>query len=225
MIIWNVSKDIHTFIESVIAPLTEFRVPGKCLLGFFCLCHGISKTARGWQDLPNYTRHVYPGVPLHISVCGGNINTGKRDHIQSRVTEFCDEDAVLPSGQRVTPHFASPIGFGYLRPLSELSSRSLTDTLAKTLSSQASDYDCIQICIRRNRKTVLDNKAGDPFRVAQRGGVVALQGRRHIYRHNRHLIYIQHFRGVVKCQMRTLTFTRKALKLTGHNNNSLEWRK
>ena len=128
-------------------------------------------------------------------------------------------------GQRVTAH--SVASQRLTSPIRALSSRSLTDTPAKTLSSQASDYYFIQICIRCNRKTVLYIKAGDPFRVAQRGGVVTLQVRASQplhQRHNRHIICIQHFCGVVKCQMRTLTFTRKALKLTGHNNNSLEWR-
>src|SRR3990167_11157708 len=63
------------------------------------------------------------------------------NHIQSRVTKSCDADAVFTPfgrhhGQLVSPAFCLAYGFGYLRFSDELSSRSLTDTPAKTLSSQ-----------------------------------------------------------------------------------------
>ena len=126
----------------------------------FHVCHSASDTtgSLSFANLYSPTRQSTSRV-TSISVCGGNSNTGKRDHIQSRVTWSCDADAVFQPFGPPRPTGSPAVRLTYwlwlLDALVTYHPRVLSQTNRQRHFCQVSDYDCIYIQMRCNRKKVL----------------------------------------------------------------------
>lgn len=119
---------------------TSHGADGYCGIACLSFCLGYCWLTQFCQPVQSYRQSTSRETSI-LSVVETSpkdaIRLPERDHIQSRVTQLCDADAVftpfgLDHGQLVAPHFAAPMALATLRLSDVLSARSLTDTQAKT---------------------------------------------------------------------------------------------